>query len=122
MYYFVEDKIKKSIEDGEFDHLPGIGKPLDLKDDFLGLPPELKIVYKTLKNAGYMDENEEIKHDALTIKDLLSRATDGMNNEIDKGEFKKRLEFGEFVKKKKLYSNPKFSVYAQKIYRKLFKK
>ncbi len=28
MYYFVEDKIKKSIEDGEFDNLPGMGKPL----------------------------------------------------------------------------------------------
>ena len=82
MYYFVEDKIKKSIEDGEFDHLPGIGKPLDLKDDLPGLPPELKIVYKTLKNAGYMDENEEIKQDNLTIKDLLSRATDGMVDEI----------------------------------------
>ena len=122
MYYFVEDKIKKSIEDGEFDNLPGMGKPLDLKDDLPGLSHELKIVYKTLKNAGYMHENEELKQDTLTIKDLLSCATDGMVNEIDKGEFKKKLEFGKFVKKKNLHSNPKFSTYAQKIYRKLFKK
>ena len=121
MYYFVEDKIKKSIEEGELDNLPGMGKPLDLKDDLPGLPPELKMVYKTLKNAGYIPENEEIKQDNITIKKLLSCATNGMVGEMHKGELQKKLEFGEFVKKKKLHMNPKFSIYAQKIYRKLFK-
>jgi hypothetical protein len=57
----------------------------------------------------------------LTLKDLLSHATDGMVDEIHKGDFHKKLEFGEFIKKKKLHSNAKFSTYAHKIYRKLFK-
>ena len=28
MYQFVEEKIKKAVEDGKFNDLPGAGKPL----------------------------------------------------------------------------------------------
>jgi hypothetical protein len=122
MYYFVEEKIKKSIEDGDFDDLPGMGKPLDLKDDLPGLPPELKMAYKTLKNAGYLSENNDKKQNSITVQELINSATDGMHKEMVKGEFQKRLEFGEYVKKRKLHANPKFSTYAKKIYSKLFHK
>jgi hypothetical protein len=122
MYYFIEEKIKKSIEDGDFDDLPGMGKPLDLKDELPGLSPELKIVYKTLKNAGYIPENDDKNQNSITFQALVHSATDGMYEEMVKGEFQKRLEFGEFVKKKKLHGNPKFSTYAKKIYSKLFSK
>ena len=122
MYYFVEEKIKKSIEDGDFDDLPGMGKPLDLKDELPGLSPELKMVYKTLKNAGYMSENDDKNQNNITIHELVNSATDGMYDEMIKGEFQKRLEFGEFVKKKKLHTNPRFSTYAKKIFNKLFNK
>ena len=122
MYYFVEEKIKKSIEDGDFDDLPGMGKPLNLKDELPGLSPELKMVYKTLKNAGYMPENDDKDQNNITIQELVNSATDGMYEEMVKGEFQKRLEFGEFVKKKKLHENPRFSTYAKKIYNKLFNK
>jgi hypothetical protein len=33
MYIFVEERIKDSIYKGEFNDLPGKGKPLNLKDD-----------------------------------------------------------------------------------------
>ena len=122
MYYFVEEKIKKSIEDGDLDDLPGRGKPLDLKDEFPGLPPELKMVYKTLKSAGYFPDHEDHNQNSITIQELVHSATDGMYEEIVKVEYKKRVEFGEFVKKKKLHVNPKFSEYAKKIYHKLFNK
>jgi hypothetical protein len=37
---------------GDFDDLlPGAGKPLDLDDDAL-VPPELRIAYRVLRNAG----------------------------------------------------------------------
>jgi hypothetical protein len=121
MYYFVEEKIKKSIEDGDFDDLPGMRKPLDLKDELPGLAPELKMAYKTLKNAGYLSEKDD--QDAnLTIRELVNSATNGIYEEMGKGELQKRLEFGEFAKKKKLHINPKFSTYAKKIYSKLFHK
>jgi hypothetical protein len=116
MYLFVEEKIKQAVEKGEFDKLPGMGKPLDLTDDLPGLSPELKMGYKMLKNAGYISDNQDIKNENITIQELLSYATDGM----EKDEFQKRLEFGEFVKKRNLHTNSKFSIYAKKIYRKIF--
>ena len=116
MYLFVEEKIKQAVENGEFDQLPGMGKPLDLTDDLPGLSPDLKMGYRMLKNAGYISDHEDLKKENITMQELLNYATDGM----EKDEFQKRLEFGEFVKKRKLHTNSKFSIYAQKIYRKFF--
>lgn len=116
-YYFVEEKIKKAVDNGEFDDLPGMGKPLDYSDDLPGLSPELKMGYRMLKNAGYLSEEKSKKNSAITFEDLISTATDG----LDKGDYQKRMKFDEFVVKRKLRSNIKFIEYANKIYQKLFK-
>jgi Domain of unknown function (DUF1992) len=47
-----ERKIAEAIERGEFDDLPGAGKPLELEDDPL-VPEELRMAYRILRNAGY---------------------------------------------------------------------
>jgi hypothetical protein len=47
----VERRIEAAIARGEFDNLPGAGKPLPLDDDPL-VPPELRVAYRLLKNAG----------------------------------------------------------------------
>lgn len=47
-----ERKIAEAIERGEFDRLPGAGKPLDLEDDPL-VPEELRMACRILRNAGY---------------------------------------------------------------------
>lgn len=47
----VEQRIGEAIARGEFDHLPGAGRPLDLDDD-LQVPEELRIANRILKNAG----------------------------------------------------------------------
>jgi hypothetical protein len=47
----VEERIQEGMRRGDFDALPGAGKPLDLDDDAL-VPPELRIAYRILKNAG----------------------------------------------------------------------
>ena len=51
MYQFVEEKIKKAVEDGTFNDLPGAGKPLDFRDDLPGLSPELKMGFKVFKEC-----------------------------------------------------------------------
>ena len=117
MYHFVEEKLKKAADRGEFDNLPGIGKPLDFHDDLPGLPSELKMSYRILKNAGYLSEDETSKPSDLTIHDLLSCATDG----IEKGTFEKKLQFEELATKRKWDKNSRFAQYANKIYEKLFK-
>jgi DnaJ homologue, subfamily C, member 28, conserved domain len=47
-----ERKIEEALARGEFDGLPGEGRPLDLDDDAL-VPEELRMAYRILKNAGF---------------------------------------------------------------------
>jgi hypothetical protein len=49
----VERRIQAAIAGGEFDNLPGAGRPLALDDDAL-VPAELRLAYRLLKNAGYV--------------------------------------------------------------------
>ena len=48
-----ERKIEEAITRGEFDDLPGAGRPLELDDDPL-VPEDLRAAYRILKNAGYV--------------------------------------------------------------------
>jgi hypothetical protein len=47
----VEERIQEAMRRGDFDDLPGAGRPLDLDDDAL-VPAEVRIGYRILKNAG----------------------------------------------------------------------
>lgn len=62
--------IDAAAERGEFDNLPGAGKPLDLDDD-RGVPPELRAGYRLLKNAGFVPPELEARREIRDIEDLL---------------------------------------------------
>jgi hypothetical protein len=47
----VEQRIAEAVARGEFDNLPGAGRPLEPDDDPL-VPEELRIAYRILRNAG----------------------------------------------------------------------
>ncbi len=49
----VERRIEEAVARGEFDDLPGAGRPLDLDDDLL-VPEELRVANRILRNAGYV--------------------------------------------------------------------
>ena len=51
----VEVKIKAAMAEGDFDNLPGKGKPLDLKA-YIETPEHLRTAYHILKNSGYLPE------------------------------------------------------------------
>ena len=70
-----EEKIKEAIERGEFDRLPGFGKPLP-PDDAEGVPEELRLAFKVLKNAGLLPEEMQLRKEMLTLEDLLRCAKD----------------------------------------------
>jgi Domain of unknown function (DUF1992). len=70
-----EERIKKAQEDGEFDDLPGRGKPLDLEDD-AHVPPELKMAWRVLKNAGCLPPELEAEREIHTALELLEALTD----------------------------------------------
>jgi len=70
-----EEKIKEAIERGEFDNLPGQGRPLDFSDEFHG-PEELRLAYKILKNAGCKPPELEIKEEIVRLEDMLASIKD----------------------------------------------
>jgi hypothetical protein len=50
-----ESKIQAAIAQGEFDDLPGSGKPLQL-EDLSRIPADLRMGFKLLRNAGCLPE------------------------------------------------------------------
>jgi hypothetical protein len=71
-----ERRIHDAQARGEFDDLPGSGRPLDLEDDLL-VPEELRIAYRLLKNAGYVAPEPEMQREIRSIERLLERAVEG---------------------------------------------
>jgi hypothetical protein len=53
-----ERKIAEAAAQGEFDGLPGAGKPLDLQEDPL-VPEEQRMANRILRNAGFAPREVE---------------------------------------------------------------
>ncbi len=70
-----ERRILEAMERGEFDRLPGAGKPLRMEDDSL-VPGDLRVAYKVLKNAGFLPPELELRKEILTLRDLLRTLED----------------------------------------------
>ncbi|MFQ5768991.1 MAG: DUF1992 domain-containing protein [bacterium] len=51
--WIAENRIKQAIESGEFDNIPGQGKPIPLQKEF-DRNTETRICYTILKNAGFL--------------------------------------------------------------------
>ena len=70
-----EKRIEEAQSRGEFDHLPGAGRPLQLEDDS-HIPPELRMAYKVLHNAGCLPPELQERKDIATLADMLERCED----------------------------------------------
>ena len=78
MYFIAaiaESRIKEAEHKGEFEDLPGKGKPLELEDDSM-VPPELRMAYKALKNGGYLPPEVQLRKDIHSALDLLEYMED----------------------------------------------
>lgn len=70
-----EQRIAEAQENGGFDNLPGMGRPLPIDDD-AHVPPDLRMAYKVLKNAGYLPPEAQDVKDASTIIEMLQGNVD----------------------------------------------
>ncbi len=71
----VEQRILEAQERGEFDHLPGHGKPLKLEDES-HVPEDLRVAYKILKNANCLPPELQEKREIRQMEDLLASLPD----------------------------------------------
>ena len=70
-----EQRILEAQRRGEFDNLPGKGKPLEL-EDLSAVPEDLRIGYHVLKNAHVLPPQAELIKDIHTLEDLLKYVED----------------------------------------------
>ena len=70
-----EQAILKAQRRGEFENLKGQGQPLDLESDPF-MPEHLRMVYKMLKNAGYVPEEIQAQREIRSLIECLEQETD----------------------------------------------
>jgi uncharacterized protein YutE (UPF0331/DUF86 family) len=71
----VEEIIQAAMARGEFDDLPGKGKPLDL-DSYFAAPEDLRMAFSVLRNAGYLPEEVQLLKDVAALRDRLAATDD----------------------------------------------
>jgi len=74
--HLAEQKLAAAIRAGEFQKLPGFGKPLAL-EDLSGLDAELRASYLLLKGANVLPEEMVLRKELLSLGDLLRACEDG---------------------------------------------
>ncbi len=89
----VEAIIKEAMERGEFDDLPGKGKPIDLTAYF-DTPEEVRMAHSILKNAGMAPREVDLLKEIAELKQILTAVLDEKKKqEIQRQIEKKQLGF-----------------------------
>jgi hypothetical protein len=70
-----EAKIQDGIERGDFDGLPGRGRPLQL-EDMSHVPPHLRLGYKVLRNAGVVPPEVELRREVYRLDRQIAETRD----------------------------------------------
>jgi hypothetical protein len=81
-----DEKIKEAIAKGEFDNLPGKGKPLDL-DAYFVTPEHLRMGYSILNSADIIPEEIELLKQIEGLKKFL----DSYTSHIEKRAIQQQL-------------------------------
>lgn len=71
----VESIIKEAMERGDFDDLPGKGKPIDLSAYF-ETPEDVRMAYSILKNAGMNAREADLLKEIAELKQVHAAMLD----------------------------------------------
>jgi hypothetical protein len=70
-----ENRIREAIAQGEFDNLPGAGKPLNL-EEYFGTPEDLRIAFSILKNANCAPAEVELLNEVTRLEGAIAKTSD----------------------------------------------
>ncbi|NIK68921.1 DnaJ family domain-containing protein [Paenibacillus sp. BK720] len=118
MSSLVEQRIKESMEKGEFDNLSGKGKPLELEDNS-HVPEELRVTYKLLSNAGMIPEEMVVRKEIVSLRDMIRLCRNPDEKDVlQKKLTEKELRFKMLMEARGLRQSPVFQQYETKILKK----
>ena len=97
----VEAMIKEAMERGEFDNLPGKGKPIDLTEYF-ETPEDVRLANSVLKGAGMTPHEVDLLKEIAELKQLLAAVLEERKKrEIAKQIQQKQVEFSLILERQK---------------------
>ncbi|WP_310833071.1 DnaJ family domain-containing protein [Paenibacillus pedocola] len=116
--WLAEQRIQEAMRNGEFEDLPGHGKPLEL-EDLSGVPEDLRMSFKIMKNAGILPEEIILRSECVTLEGLLAAC----HSSGDPGEMKslrtkltaKRMRLQELLRERGLESSSVFIEYGEQV-------
>jgi DnaJ family protein C protein 28 len=77
----IEELMRRAMEEGKFDNLPGKGKPLHLDEANPHADPEWELAFRMLKDAGYslpwIETLRDIENDLESARQELRVAYEG---------------------------------------------
>ncbi len=89
------------MERGEFDNLPGQGQPLTA-EDLSGVPEDLRMAYKVLKNAGCLPPEIELSNEVESLRRLVIALDEGEERSSKARELNYKLMKLEMMRKRPL--------------------
>ena len=114
-----EERIREAMEKGEFENLPGKGKPLKI-ENLSQLPEDLRAGYMLLKNAGMIPPEMEQKKELVDLQSLIDCCKDeGQKAKLKKTLNEKLLRFNLMMERRGRSSCAAFEAYEEKILEKL---
>lgn len=114
-----DERIREAQARGDFDRLPGAGKPLPPEDD-AGVPDDLKAGFRLLKNAGVLPEEMQVRKEVVTLEDLLAACRDDTERaRLDAELSAKKLRYRMLMEERGWSSIGAFVEYESAIQRKM---
>lgn len=120
MSWLAEQRILESMRNGEFQDLPGKGKPLEL-EDLSRVPEELRMSFKIMKNSGLVPEEISLRAECVTLEELLAACHNSGGEETSESKdlkvklSQKRLRLQVLLRERGLENNSAFMQYSDKI-------
>jgi DnaJ homologue, subfamily C, member 28, conserved domain len=112
----VEQRILEAQKAGQFDNLPGQGKPLQL-EDLSSVPEDLRPAYIILRNANVLPPEAELLKEIHTLQELLEHVYD----EDEQRTLLREIQFKSIrldLLKRRSFGPADASFYRQKLLRK----
>ena len=97
----IEQIIQDAMARGEFDNLPGAGKPIDLSAYF-DTPEEIRVAQSVLKSADILPQEAELLKEIAALKDAAKAESDETKRkQFLKQAEEKRLTFNLLMERQK---------------------
>ena len=97
----VEAMIKEAMERGEFDNLPGKGKPIDLTEYF-ETPEDVRLANSVLKGAGMTSREVDLLKEIAELKQIVAALpNEEKRRQIEQQIQQKQVEFSLMMEQRK---------------------